>query len=50
MMLSKATGNNTIVFQGYLVDKETPAGEAVVEIPMAVCAEPFIEIWAKREG
>lgn len=30
------TGNGTIAVQGYIVHKETPAGEAVVEIPVAV--------------
>lgn len=33
------TGNDTIAVQGYVVDKETPAGEAVVEIPIAVFRE-----------
>lgn len=29
----------SIVVQGYIVDKQTPDGEAVVEIPAAVFAE-----------
>lgn len=33
------TGNDTIAVQGYVVDRETPAGEAVVEIPIAVFRE-----------
>lgn len=34
-----ATGDGTIVVQGPIVDKEAPAGEAVVEIPVAVFRE-----------
>ena len=30
------TGRGTVAVQGYLVDKQTPDGEAVVEIPLAV--------------
>lgn len=30
------TDNGTIAVQGYVVRKETPTGEAVVEIPIAV--------------
>jgi len=33
------TDRGTIAVLGYLVDKETPAGEAVVEIPMDVLRE-----------
>jgi hypothetical protein len=33
------TGNDTIAVQGYVVDRKTPAGEAVVEIPIAVFQE-----------
>ena len=33
------TDNDTIAVQGPIVHKETPAGEAVVEIPMAVFLE-----------
>jgi hypothetical protein len=33
------TDNGTIAVQGYLVHKKTPAGEAVVEIPIAVFQE-----------
>ena len=33
------TGNDTIAVQGYVVDRVTPAGEAVVEIPIAVFQE-----------
>jgi hypothetical protein len=34
-----ATDKGSIVIQGYMVNKETPAGEAVVEIPIAVFQE-----------
>jgi hypothetical protein len=33
------TDEGTIAVQGYTVDKETPADEAVVEIPLAVFRE-----------
>jgi hypothetical protein len=33
------TDKNTIAVQGYVVHKETAAGEAVVEIPIAVFQE-----------
>jgi hypothetical protein len=33
------TDTDTIAVQGYIVQKETPAGEAVVEIPIAVFQE-----------
>jgi hypothetical protein len=33
------TDKDTIAVQGYIVQKETPAGEAVVEIPIAVFQE-----------
>ncbi len=33
------TDKDTIAVQGYIVHKETPAGEAVVEIPIAVFQE-----------
>ncbi|MCA1606862.1 MAG: hypothetical protein LC808_10335 [Actinobacteria bacterium] len=33
------TDKGTIVVQGYVVDKETSAGEAVVEIPTGVFRE-----------
>ncbi len=33
------TDKGTIAVQGYIVHKETPAGEAVVEIPVAVFQE-----------
>lgn len=33
------TGKGTIVVQGYIVHLESPAGEAVVEIPVAVFQE-----------
>lgn len=33
------TDNDTIAVQGYIVPKETPAGEAVVEIPIVVFQE-----------
>jgi hypothetical protein len=33
------TDRDTIAVQGYNVHKETPPGEAVVEIPMAVFQE-----------
>ncbi len=33
------TDNDTIAVQGYIVHKETPAREAVVEVPMAVFQE-----------
>jgi hypothetical protein len=31
-----STDRGTLVVQGYVVDKPTPYGEAVVEIPLAV--------------
>lgn len=33
------TDKDTIAVQGYIVHKETPVGEAVVEIPAAVFQE-----------
>lgn len=33
------TGRDTIVVKGYVVRKETAAGEAVVEVPLAVFEE-----------
>jgi hypothetical protein len=33
------TDNGTVAIQGYLLNKKTPAGEAVVEIPVAVFQE-----------
>lgn len=33
------TDKDTIAVQGYIVHKETPAGEALVEIPVAVFQE-----------
>jgi hypothetical protein len=33
------TDNDTIAVQGYLVHKETPTSEGVVEIPIAVFRE-----------
>lgn len=33
------TDRNTIAIQGYIVHKITPAGEAVVEVPMTVFEE-----------
>ncbi|MGH3776398.1 MAG: hypothetical protein ACRDRR_11805 [Pseudonocardiaceae bacterium] len=33
------TDNDTIAVQGYVVHRETPAGEAVVEIPIGVFQE-----------
>lgn len=33
------TDNDTIAVQGYIVHKETPTGQAVVEIPIAVFLE-----------
>jgi hypothetical protein len=33
------TGKGTVAVQGYLLDKNTPAGEAVVEIPLVVFKE-----------
>jgi hypothetical protein len=33
------TDRDTIAVQGYIVHKETPAGEAIVEIPIAVFQE-----------
>ncbi|HEY3691914.1 MAG TPA: hypothetical protein VGL46_16735 [Pseudonocardiaceae bacterium] len=33
------TDKNSIAVQGYIVHKETPAGEAVVEIPTTVFRE-----------
>lgn len=33
------TGRETLAIQGYTVDRQTPAGESVVEIPLAVLRE-----------
>ncbi len=33
------TDRGTVAIQGYAVDKETPAGESVVEIPLDVLKE-----------
>ena len=33
------TDKGTVAVQGYLLDRNTPAGEAVVEIPLAVFEE-----------
>jgi hypothetical protein len=34
-----ATERGTLAVQGYIVDHETPSGEAVVEIPVALLRE-----------
>lgn len=35
------TNRGTVAVQGYAVDKQTPEGEAIVEIPVEVLREAF---------